>query len=616
VITLNELASSPSRTQPWLLVVMTSTYTSNPPSNGAAFKSWLEQTGPGEPAWRNCRYLVWGLGNSQWNAFLAFPRYVQDKLSGLGATPLAEFGYADVGSPGWERQHADWNTSIWPALLKLSGAQPTRAAAARDAAGKAAAGALTGTDSTSAMERSLYGDDAAPPRASRPMSITTIMRILSPGSRGPATPAPGGSLGSAGRTGTQPRVLLAPTTLTNAVGMDTVEARAVACRELQAAGSPRRTRHIEVSLPPGLTYQVGDHLGVCPKNDEEQVERLARHLGAAVDGLFRAPGTMNVRAVPKGVVLQVRNVLTSMVDIAGRPTVPLLDLLLEKAADPAERSRLAEIRGVLQTPDGPGSPLRAAIDAGGYDVLRLLDEFPSASLNIFEFLQVAQPLRPRYYSTSSSPRIHGADVAHVTVGLEAAPVPGLPGRDFRGMSSHYLHTLREGDRLNVFIDSAARFHLQEDTAKPMIFVSAGTGFAPMRAFLWERLATKRAGAGLAEAALFNGIRSSTLDYIYRDEIEQFAAAGVLDHVHVAASRERPGRRDYVQDRIREQGVLIWRLLAAGGYAYVCGSQPMRDAVHAAFADVIAEHGRLPREHAQAYLHELETTARYRPDLWG
>ena len=108
-------------------------------------------------------------------------------------------------------------------------------------------------------------------------------------------------------------------------------------------------------------------------------------------------------------------------------------------------------------------------------------------------------------------------------------MPGMPDRDFRGMSSHYVHTLREGDRLNVFLDSADGFHLQEDVTKPMIFVSAGTGLAPMRAFLWERLAMKQAGVPLAEAALFNGIRSSSLDYIYRDEIERFTAEGVLDH---------------------------------------------------------------------------------------
>ena len=102
--------------------------------------------------------------------------------------------------------------------------------------------------------------------------------------------------------------------------MHTVEARVLACRELQAAESPKRTRQLDISLPPGVTYRAGDHLGVCPKNDEERVERLARHLGAALDGLFMAPKTMNVRAVPKGVVLQVRNVLTNLVDITGRPT--------------------------------------------------------------------------------------------------------------------------------------------------------------------------------------------------------------------------------------------------------------------------------------------------------
>jgi sulfite reductase alpha subunit-like flavoprotein len=183
------------------------------------------------------------------------------------------------------------------------------------------------------------------------------------------------------------------------------------------------------------------------------------------------------------------------------------------------------------------------------------------------------------------------------------------------MSSHYLHTLREGDRLNVFLDSNGGYNLQEDPARPMIFVSAGTGFAPMRAFLWERLALKQTGVSLAEAALFNGIRSNRLDHIYRDEIERFAAEGVLDHIYVAASRDLPGRRDYVQDQIREQGMLVWRLISSGGYVYVCGSQPMRDAVRDAFIDVAADHGSLSREHAEAYLRELETADRYRPDLW-
>ena len=594
VITLNELADMPPRTQPWLLVVMTSTYTSNPPSNAAAFKAWLERTAPGTGTWRNCRYLVWGLGNSQWNAFLAFPRYVQAKLAELGATPLAGLGYGDVGTPAWEQLHATWNSQVWPLLLELSGARPSAGAAERVAAVHATAGALTGTDSDTAMHRSLYGDDDVTQPVPRPVSVTSMMRRLAPPAADPSR--------------TQSKVLLAPAILTNAVGVRTAEARVLACQDLLGPAAGRPVRQLDLSLPPGVTYRAGDHLGVCPKNDDERVGRLARLLGASLDGLFVAPKGMDLRAVPKGVVLQVRNVLTSLVDIGGRPGLPLLDLLLEKAADPGQRAALAAIRDVLATPDGPRSPLRAAVDAGGYDVLRLLEEFPSCSLNIFEFLRVAPPLRPRYYSASSSPRVHGDGIAQLTVGLALET-----GYQFRGAGSGYLHGLRPGDRLNVFLDSADGFRLQQDTTKPMIFVSAGTGLAPMRAFLWERLAMRRAGAVLAEAALFNGIRSRH-DYLYREEIGQFAAEAVLNHVHVAMSREPD--RQHVQDLIRAQGALVWRLLEAGGYVYVCGSAPVRAAVRAALADVIADHGALPPARAAAYLDELQTSARYRPDLWG
>ena len=571
VMTLNELAESPPRTEPWLLAVMTSTYTSNPPSNAAAFKSTLEHSGPGADTWRNCEYIVWGLGNSQWNAFLAFPRYVYAKLSELGATPLAAFAFGDVGSPVWDRTHADWNGRVWPVLRELSEARPTEAAAARVAAEREAAGALTSADSNTAMAMSL------------------------------------------GRADTAPRVLLVPKILTNTVGAHTIEVRTLVSRELQAAESQKRTRHLEFRLPAGVTYTAGDHLGVCPKNDEERVERLADHLGAELDGLFMVPKPLNVRSVPKGVVLQVRNVLTNLVDITGKPTVPQVELLIEKAGDADERSKLEKIRDVLEAPDDPHSPLRAAIDAGGYDMLLLLDEFPSCKLNIFEFLQVVSPLRPRYYSPSSSPRGHD-DVIHLTVGLESAPVPGMDSA-FCGMGAHYAHTLRERDRMNVFLESADGFHLQEDVAKPMIFVSAGTGFAPMRAFLWERLALRRDGAALADAALFNGIRSRSADYIYSDEIERFADEAALDHVHIVTSREEP--HEYVQDRLRTEGALVWRLLEAGAYVYVCGSQPMREGVRAAFVDIAAEYGGMPSEHAEAWLQLLETVQkRYRPDLWG
>ena len=309
--------------------------------------------------------------------------------------------------------------------------------------------------------------------------------------------------------------MLVPRILDNPVGVATVEARVLGARELHPATSPRRTRHLEIALPAGAAYRTGDHLGVCPRNDTADVERLARHLRVSLDGLFTVPKALPVRVVPKGVVVQVRNVLTNLVDIGGKPTVALLDALLRSASDPRNGAGWRRSGRSCARRTGPPSPLRAAIDAGGYDLLRLLDAFPSSALNIFELLCVAQPLRPRYYSVSSCPDIHGCGSAHLTVGLEAVDVPGEPDRTFHGTGSRYLHGLRPGDRLAVFLDSADGFHLQDDISKPMIFVSAGTGIAPMRAFLWERAALHRRGLALGQAALFNGLRSRQLDYLYR-----------------------------------------------------------------------------------------------------
>jgi cytochrome P450/NADPH-cytochrome P450 reductase len=400
--------------------------------------------------------------------------------------------------------------------------------------------------------------------------------------------------------------------LTNAVGLSTVEARVQACRDLQPPGSSKQTRHLEVSLPPGVAYQVGDHLGFCPMNDRDQVERLADRLGVALDGLFTVPKTMNVRAVPKGVVLQVRNVLTSMVDITGRPTTAIIDLLLDRVTDQAEWSKLMQIKDVVQAPDGPAAPLRPAIDAGGYDMLSLLDEFTSCRLNIYDFLQVAQPLKPRYYSTSSSPRVHGNGVAHRQSRSKPRLFQAWLVASSGGMSSRYVMAFGEATG-SMSSTTADGFHAgRRDEADDLRL--RRNWLRAYAAFLWDRLAMRRAGVAMAEAALFNGIRSANQDFIYKDEVEQFTAEGVLDHVHIAASRERPGHRDYVQDRLREHGALLWRLLSAGGYVYVCGSQPMREAVRTAVADVVATMDHAPGARPLATWRRLYGTAQTSIDV--
>ena len=104
---------------------------------------------------------------------------------------------------------------------------------------------------------------------------------------------------------------------------------------------------------------------------------------------------------------------------------------------------------------------------------------------------------------------------HVSIGRNVTPVPGMPDRQFRGMSSHYVHTLREGDRMNVFLDRAEGFHLQEDVTAPMIFVSAGTGLrADARLPVGAAGDQARRASRSARRRCSTASAPATLDYIY------------------------------------------------------------------------------------------------------
>jgi len=571
VITLDRLTELSEQVKPWLLVVCASTYTGNPPSNAVIFKNWLDKTEKGCKTWTNCKFLVWALGNLQWTAFLRFPTYVHNRLSHLGGTALAPLGSADVGNPMWENSFNDWQQKIWPILIHLAGAKPSEAAALKFMVEQA-------------KNKTATSD---------------------------------GEVGKALAEGE----ILSPTILTSGVGTETKVGTVLVARQLCGQQAPTQTRHIEIELPSGSEYKGGDHLGVCPQNDAYLVERIAQRFGVPLEGVFRLPAQarMSATAIKPGTVLQVRNVLTQALDLSGPIPLELVTAMMEATQDPTDRAKLTELKTVL-TAGNTKSPSRmGTLVAQRVGILGLLEAFPDVKLQFLPFLQALRPLKPRYYSISSNPLAHGTGTAHITVGLLSEPLMEQSGEQvFRGLSSSYLHNLNVGAKINLFVSLAEGFHLHADLSKPTIMVSAGTGFAPMRAFLHELKQLRHKSPNkLGEVALFNGIRREQDDYIYKEELQQFVQEGVLNHLHVAKSREDPNKRQYVQHVIVKQADLVHRLLQMGGYVYICGSERMRADVRVAFVEVAMKKQGLNKAHAEAYLEKLESDEhRYNPDIWG
>jgi cytochrome P450/NADPH-cytochrome P450 reductase len=146
-------------------------------------------------------------------------------------------------------------------------------------------------------------------------------------------------------------------------------------------------------------------------------------------------------------------------------------------------------------------------------------------------------------------------------------------------------------------------------------VGPGTGLAPFRGFLQERAALAKEGTKLGPAMLFFGCRHPDQDFIYRDELEGYANAGLVD-LHVAFSR-LDGTKTYVQDLIERKSDEVWALLEQGAIVYVCGDgSRMEPQVRAEFESIYREKTGSGEAASSAWLAGLTEKRRYVLDVWA
>lgn len=125
-------------------------------------------------------------------------------------------------------------------------------------------------------------------------------------------------------------------------------------------------------------------------------------------------------------------------------------------------------------------------------MLDLLEKYEACDMPFERFLELLRPLKPRYYSISSSPRVNPR-LASITVGVVRGPAWSGRG-EYRGVASNDLAERQAGDDLVMFVRTPeSRFQLPEDPETPIIMVGPGTGVAPFRGFLQAREVLKREG---------------------------------------------------------------------------------------------------------------------------
>jgi sulfite reductase (NADPH) flavoprotein alpha-component len=354
-------------------------------------------------------------------------------------------------------------------------------------------------------------------------------------------------------------------------------------KRLNKPGSGKETWHIELDLAgSGIDYTVGDSFGIFPANDPHLVDAVIRAL--------QAPDNFPIGG------RTLREVLSDGVSLGAAP-----DMLFQLYSyiTGGARRQAAKALGSGADPDG---------DAASLDVLAAIEKFAGVRPDPEAFIEALDPLQPRLFSIASSPKV---DPRRIALTVDAVRYP-LGDRTRLGVASTFLgDRIAPGQKLRAYVQRAQHFALPADPAVPIIMIGPGTGVAPFRAFLHERMATKAPGRNW----LFFGHQRSNYDFFYEDELAGMKAARVLTRLTLAWSRDSE-QKIYVQDRMREVGRDLWAWLAEGAHVYVCGdAKRMAKDVEAALIEIAANFGVRPINEAIAFVADLKKNGRYQQDVY-
>ena len=360
-------------------------------------------------------------------------------------------------------------------------------------------------------------------------------------------------------------------------------AKVISRKLLNKPGSAKETWHVEFDLTgSGIDYAVGDAFGLFPQNDPALADSVIKALAALAD-------------FPIG-NRTLRDVLIDGVSLSPAP-----DMLFQLFSyiTGGERRQKARALSTGEDPDG---------DAVTLDVLAAIEKFPGIRPDPEAFIEALDPLQPRLYSISSSPK---TVPGRVTLTVDTVRYK-IRDRQRLGVCSTMLaERIEPGVVLKAYVQKAHAFGLPADPNVPIIMIGPGTGIAPFRAFLHERLAVRAPGRNW----LFFGHQRSDCDFFYEDELKAMRGSGHLSRLTLAWSRDGD-QKIYVQDRMRDSGRDLWEWIAEGAHIYVCGdAKRMAKDVELALVDIVAQHGARSPEEASAFVMELKKKGRYQQDVY-
>ncbi|KAF3023641.1 hypothetical protein E8E14_013081 [Neopestalotiopsis sp. 37M] len=571
-----------------LALFVLSTYGEGDPSdNTSSFWDWANKIG--ESSLPSLQYAVFGLGNSDYKYYNRVAEVIDNALKKAGAEQLLPLGRADDAHGTTEEDFLTWRDDLMEFLGKHLGleSQDLKYEPVYNVVEDESLEPQDLHIGEPVEQRDNNGKAAAANSPIRPMKIKASRELFSNSSR-------------------------------NCLHLD-----------------------LDITEHPQISYKTGDHLAVWPMNPEEEVERLIRVLGLSARrsipiSITSLDAGSKVRVpTPTTVETLLRNYLEICAPVSRNTTRSLAEFVPEGAAKSflleVSKDRETFAKFIAMTHVNFGRLLEVAL---------MQADGASPSIPVSFLLETLPRMQPRFYSISSSsvvsPRAPSVTVlvsnSEVPQDPSAAPIPGLASNYLLALTNSTTSTQHPagltyqlsgpGDALantSLFAHIVrSKFKLPMQASCPVIMVAAGTGLAPFRGFLAERARLQAMGKPVGEMMLFYGCRRAGEDNIYQEELAEFEQNlhGKLRVVRAFSRPEDGAGKAYVQDKVRELGDDVKRLLAEDASVYICGRVSMAREVEKTISGLWCADKGMDEAATKDWSNRMKRNRKWQEDVWG
>lgn len=284
--------------------------------------------------------------------------------------------------------------------------------------------------------------------------------------------------------------------------------------------------------------------------------------------------------------------------------------------DELEKEKLNE----FSTPEGTDERYSYA-NRPRRTILEVFQDFHKCakSIPLFRLLEIIPSIQPRAFSIASSPTKHRNEIHLLVAVVKYKTILHFPRE---GLCSTWLSTLAPGSKVPIWIKTggiyfSAQKDLKEggdkpvDLSFPCIMIGPGTGVAPFRSAIHERVCN-----GLKDNVLFFGCRNRCGDFYFEKEWQHLIENGYLT-LHTAFSRDQESKV-YVQDKITQEGKMLWDLVKnKRANIFVAGnSKNMPDGVRNSFLQIFQKFGEMTENEAFQFYETLQKEKRYQQETWS